>query len=148
MDDVTIRKGTRADLPAIHKLVGELAAFEKEPDSFTASIEDYFDDFANNIFEIIVAEAKDKIVGMALYYMAYSTWRGKMLYLEDFVVNDAYRSMGVGQKIFDAFMERAHDLDCKMVKWQVLDWNEGAIKFYKRNGAEIETNWYNGKIIF
>jgi ribosomal protein S18 acetylase RimI-like enzyme len=83
---------------------------------------------------------------MALYYMTYSTWKGRMLYLEDFVVSAGFRRYGVGQRLFDAYLRRAKALECRLVKWQVLDWNEPAINFYRKNNAIIETEWWNGKI--
>jgi GNAT superfamily N-acetyltransferase len=87
------------------------------------------------------------IIGMAIYYPTFSTWRGKMLYLEDFYVQPKYRSKGIGQSLFDSILHRARITNCKLMKWQVLDWNKKAIKFYKRNNAEIETEWLNGKLI-
>ena len=144
-----IRPATIEDLPAIHALVGELAEFEKELPAFTASLADYQKDFAANIFQGHVAEnATGEVVGMALYYITYSTWKGRMLYLEDFVVKQSERGKGIGQQLFQAFLDEAHRRACKMVKWQVLDWNTPAIKFYELQGATIESNWYNGKIIF
>jgi GNAT superfamily N-acetyltransferase len=95
-----------------------------------------------------VAELNDEILGMALYYMTFSTWRGSMLYLEDFYVSENYRSAGIGQLLFDAYINEAKERGCKMVKWEVLDWNTEAIKFYERNGAVIEKQWWKGKIIF
>ena len=85
---------------------------------------------------------------MTLYYMTYSTWKGKMLYLEDFVVKADQRNKGIGQLLFDAFIEVAKAKKCRMVKWQVLDWNEPAIRFYEKNNATIETEWWTAKIIF
>ncbi|MEN0006296.1 MAG: GNAT family N-acetyltransferase [Bacteroidota bacterium] len=141
-----IRLATFDDLPAIHQLVLELAIYEKAEHEFTATLEDYQKDFAANIFEAQVAEEEGKIVGMILYYMTYSTWKGRMLYLEDFVVNEAYRQRGVGQLLFDRLLEVALEKGCRLVKWQVLDWNEPAIKFYKKNKATIEKGWWNGKL--
>jgi len=85
---------------------------------------------------------------MALYYMTYSTWKGRMLYLEDFVVQEAFRKAGIGQQLFDGFLQEANNKGCKLVKWQVLDWNVPAIKFYEKNKAIIEKEWWNGKILF
>ncbi|MEL6275632.1 MAG: GNAT family N-acetyltransferase, partial [Bacteroidota bacterium] len=82
------------------------------------------------------------------YYMTYSTRKGRMLYLEDFVVRHSERGKGIGQQLFQVFLDEAHRRECRMVKWQVLDWNTPAIKFYELQGATIESNWYNGKIIF
>ncbi len=142
---MTIRKATIEDIPAVHQLVVELAIFEKEPQAVTASISDYEEQFARGLFEIIVAEIENEIVGMMLYYDTFSTWKGKMLYLEDFVVNDKYRSQGIGSKLYDAFIAEAKNRECTMVKWQVIDWNEGAVKFYERKGATIEKQWWNVK---
>ena len=145
---ISIRKAHRRDLPAIHGLVRELAIYERAEAEFIASIEEYEQDFERGIFEAHVAELDGDVVGMALYYMAYSTWKGKMLFLEDFVVREAYRRNGIGQRLFEAFLEEARRQDCRLVKWQVLDWNEPAIKFYEKNGALIEREWWNGKLFF
>lgn len=146
MTEALIRKGTSHDLPEIHRLVADLAEYEKAPEEFIATIEEYERDFSAGIFDFIVAEVSGKIVGMALYYMAYSTWKGKMLYLEDFVVEEAARGKGIGKLLFDAFLHLAREAGCRLVKWQVLDWNTPAIEFYERCGATMESEWYNGKI--
>ncbi len=146
--NITIRPATEADLPAIHALVYELAVYEKEPEAVETTPAEYAEDFRQGLFEAQVAEIDGKIVGMTLYFMAYSSWRGKMLYLDDFVVNEAYRRNGVGQLLFDAFVEEGRRRGCRLVKWQVLDWNEPALNFYRKNRAIIETGWWNGKILF
>ena len=143
-----IRKAQREDLEGIYGLVKELAEFEKEGDAVKSSREDYEKAFDEDLIRAHVAEIDGKIVGMALYYMTFSTWRGHMLYLEDFCVTEQYRSRGIGQKLFEAYINEAKERGCKMVKWEVLDWNERAIKFYKRNNATIEKHWWDGKIIF
>ena len=144
--NIIIRKAKLKDLADVYALVKELAIYEKGEQELTASIEDYQNDFKSNFFEVLVAEKENEILGISLYYKTYSTWKGRMLYLEDFVVKENYRSKGIGQLLFDAFLEEARLLDCKMVKWQVLDWNEPALNFYKKNRAIIEKNWWNGKI--
>lgn len=136
------------DMESVHQLVNELAIYEKEPEAFVAPLSAYQEDFKNGIFEVQVAETNGKIIGMVFYYMAYSTWKGRMLYLEDFVVAQDWRGKGVGQMLFDRFLQTAHQKNCAMVKWQVLDWNEPAINFYEKNGATVEKGWYNVKIIF
>jgi GNAT superfamily N-acetyltransferase len=93
-----------------------------------------------------VAIHEDEVVGLILYHMAYSTWKGKMLYLEDFIVTEDFRRFGLGQLLFDAFLAEGARLGCRLVKWQVLDWNEPALKFYEKNTAIIEKGWWNGKI--
>lgn len=144
--NTTIRKANTADLQAIHDLVRELATYEKAEPEFVASLADYQADFEAGIYDAHVAEADGKVVGMALYYMTYSTWKGRMFYLEDFVVKEEYRGLGLGQQLFDAFLQEAKDRKCRLVKWQVLDWNEPAVRFYRRNNAVIEKEWWNGKI--
>jgi Predicted acetyltransferase len=146
MSDFKVRQATKNDLKNIYSLVQELAIYEKEPQAVTATLEDYQNDFMEGVFEANVAMIGDKIIGTTIFYMSYSTWKGKMLYLEDFVVKQDYRQMGVGQLLFDAFLETAREKKAVMVKWQVLDWNEPALNFYKRNKAIIETNWWSGKI--
>lgn len=146
--NLVIRKATELDIPAIFDLVMDLAIFEKEPDSVTVGVDYYIKSFRDQLFEAHVAELDHVIVGMILYYETYSTWRGKMLYLEDFIVKEEHRREGIGQHLFDTFISTSKEKECMMVKWQVLDWNQPAIDFYKKNKAIIETNWYNGKIIY
>ncbi|NBU35115.1 MAG: GNAT family N-acetyltransferase [Bacteroidetes bacterium] len=143
-----IRKAERGDLPFIHDLVRELAIFEKEEKEFTATLTMYENDFKENIFQSIVAELNGEIVGMVLFYLTYSTWKGKMLYLEDFVVKEKSRGQGIGKALFEAFIEEAKNQNCQLAKWQVLDWNEPAIQFYKQNNAILEKNWWNCKVFF
>jgi len=145
---ILIRKATFEDLPAVYNLIKELALYEKEPEAVTSTIVDYQEAYTEGLIDVTVAEADGTVVGITVAYMTFSTWKGKMLYLEDFYVQPAARSQGVGQQLFDGFVAEAKEQGCNMVKWQVLDWNVDAIKFYKRNGATIETDWYNGKIIF
>lgn len=145
--DIQVRLAQKKDLLAIYKLVIELAIYEKEPDAVTASLADYEAAFEEGIFEAMVATTKDeRIVGMMIYYMTYSTWKGRMLYLEDFVINSAYRSMGIGQLLYDRLLQIAKEKNSKLVKWQVLDWNKPAIAFYKKNKAIIENEWWNCKV--
>lgn len=146
--EIKIRMAALHDMEAVHQLVKELAIYEKEPQAFVAPLSAYQEDFKNGLFEVQVAEIKGQIIGMIFYYMAYSTWKGKMLYLEDFVVAQDWRGQGVGQMLFDRFLQTAQEKNCEMVKWQVLDWNEPAINFYEKNKATIEKGWYNVKIIF
>jgi GNAT superfamily N-acetyltransferase len=146
--EIYIRKALSRDLQAIHGLVAELAEYEKAPNEFIASLEEYQLDFQAGIFDAIVSEVEGTVVGMALYYMAYSTWKGKMLYLEDFVVQAPYRRYGIGQMLFDQFLTEAQTQGCRLVKWQVLDWNTPAVKFYEKNGAIIEKEWWTGKLFF
>ena len=143
---INIRKANKEDLEGIYDLVVELAVYEKEPDAVTATMADYEQCFEEQVFEALVAEHEGKIVGTAIYYMTYSTWKGKMLYLEDLVITQSYRRKGIGQDLFDAVLEEAKAKAAKLLKWQVLDWNQPAIDFYIKNKATIEEDWLNGKI--
>ena len=143
-----IRQAKITDFEAIIDLVKELAEYENEPNAVTSKLEDYVHAFNQNDIYVLVAEEEDEIIGMALYYKAFSTWKGPMMYLEDFVVKSNSRRKGIGQQLFDAFLQDSKDRGAIMVKWQVLDWNELAINFYQKNGATIEKEWLNGKIIF
>lgn len=140
-----IRKATPADIPAIHNLVVELAVYEKEPDAVAATVDDYRRDFEEGIFQALVADDGGTIKGMMLYYTAYSSWKGRMIYLDDFVVSEAYRRQGIGQLLYNELFEEARRIKAVLVKWQVLDWNEPAIRFYKKNHATLETEWLNVK---
>ncbi len=148
MKNIEIRPATVEDMPAVHALVRELAVYENAPEQHSATVDEYKRDFASGIFESHVAIDTEggQTVGMILYYMSYSTWRGRMLYLEDFVVTERYRQFGVGQMLFDTFLEVARHKDCFLTKWQVLDWNTPAVNFYLKNEAIIEKEWWNGKI--
>lgn len=142
---ISIRDATEHDIPAIHALVYELAVYEKEPEAVRTTPEEYLEDFKNGLFESRVAEMDGRVVGMTLFFMAYSTWKGKMLYLDDFVVSEPFRRFGIGQMLYDDFIEEGRRRGCRLVKWQVLDWNEPAIRFYEKNNAIIETGWWNVK---
>jgi len=143
----TLRKAKKQDLQATLDLVKELALYEKAPQEVTVTLADYEADFENNTFDVILAEQENEIAGIAFYYMAYSTWKGKMLYLEDFVVKEELRGQGIGKLLFKAFLEEAQNLGASLAKWQVLDWNEPAINFYEKYNSTIEKEWYNGKIL-
>ena len=145
---VIIRKAEVTDMEAIHALVKELAEYEKGLHRVTTSAESYRKDFEEGVFDVYVAELNNEIVGMALYYMNFSTWRGKMLYLEDFIVKESMRGHGIGAKLFDAFVEEAKRQDCSMAKWQVLDWNEPAINFYKKYDVVFDKEWIDCKVYF
>ena len=133
-------------MPSMHALMSELAVYEKAPEEVKTTPEEYLEDFRNGLFEGEVAEVNGKIVGMTLFFMAYSSWKGKMLYLDDFVVTAEYRGKGIGQLLYDSFLQIARDRGCRLAKWQVLDWNQPAIEFYKKNQTVIETDWWNVKV--
>ena len=142
---ITIRRAEIKDVGAMHALMFELAVYEKSPESVETTVAEYAEDFENGLFEGFVAEMEGKVVGMTLFFMAYSSWRGKMLYLDDFVVTESCRRFGIGQMLYDAFLEEARLRGCRLAKWQVLDWNDPAVQFYQKNEAEIETGWWNVK---
>jgi GNAT superfamily N-acetyltransferase len=145
---LTIRKAGWNDLPVVHQLVRELAIYEKAEHEFIASLEDYQNGFKEQAFFVLLADVDTEVAGMALYYYTYSTWKGKMMYLEDFIVKQEYRKQGIGTELFAAFLEDSKLKNCKLVKWQVLDWNEPALRFYEKQKAIIEKEWWNGKILF
>ena len=146
MNQIIIRNAQKKDIPAIYQMVKDLAEYEKSPESVTATISDYYTDFEENIFECIVAEIDSSIIGIALFYMTYSTWRGRMLYLEDFIVKESYRKSGIGQLLFEEVIKIAKSKKAVLLKWQVLDWNEPAINFYKKYDTIFENEWLNGKL--
>lgn len=147
IQSIKIEAARAEDLSTILDFVKQLALYEKEPESVTTNIEEYEKCFKEGIFEAIIAKKGSQAVGMALFYNTFSTWKGKMIYLEDFIVLEEYRRMGIGEKLFDTFISIARKKGAKLVKWQVLDWNTSAVDFYLKKGATIEKNWWNGKII-
>lgn len=141
--NISIREWTVKDIELVRNFVISLAIFEKEPDAVTATLEDYKNAFQSGLISGHLAFSDHDCVGMTLFYETFSTWKGKMLYLEDFIVTEEYRSRGIGQRLFDAYQKEALSRACNCLKWQVLDWNENAIRFYKKNGADIEDQWWN-----
>ncbi|GCC51238.1 N-acetyltransferase [Chryseotalea sanaruensis] len=141
----TIRRGTKADLPQTLDLIRELALYEKAPHEVTNTIarmeEDGFG--SNPVFGFFVAENNRGIVGISVYYYRYSTWKGKRLYLEDIVVTEKERGSGLGKLLFDRTMQQCLDDNCTGMMWQVLDWNEPAINFYKKYKAKMDYEWVN-----
>ncbi|MGR3809128.1 N-acetyltransferase family protein [Jiulongibacter sp. NS-SX5] len=148
--EINVRVGEAADVPAMMKLVKELAEFEKAPEQVSNTEEQMLKDgFGQNpIFGSFVAEADGEIVGIAIYYFRYSTWKGKRLYLEDIVVNSEFRGKGMGKALFDKTIEKAKETNCTGMMWQVLDWNQSAIEFYKQYGTRFDDDWVNCKLDF
>lgn len=144
--EIIIEKASKSHLGAILSLVKELAIYEKAEHEVSATLEDYEREFDLGTFEVIIARTENQIIGMALYYLTFSTWKGRMIYLEDFIVTKQFRGKGVGQLIFDAFLKEVEMQKAILAKWQVLDWNEPAIKFYEKNKAVIEKEWWNVKM--
>ncbi len=140
-----IRPGEKKDLPRVLELVKELAIYEKAPHEVINTValmeEDGFG--RNPIYGFFVAEKGNVIVGISLYYWRYSTWKGKRLYLEDIIVTEKERGSGIGKLLFDRTMQKAIDENCSGMMWQVLEWNEPAINFYKKYGARLDDEWTN-----
>ena len=145
LDDINIRRAQIEDMGGILELVKELARYEKAEEQVKTTVEDYEKNFLSGVFDANVAVLDGEIVGMVLYFVCWSTWKGRMLYLDDFVIKEDLRKHGIGQLLFDELFIEAKRRGCKLVKWQVLDWNEPALKFYEKNEAIIETEWWNGK---
>lgn len=147
---VIIRKGIREDVPVMFELIKELALYEKALEQVTNTIEQmYLDGFGENpIFGSIVAEVEGEVVGLALYYYRYSTWKGKRLYLEDLIVSEKMRGKGLGEKLLETTIQQGKDDACTGVMWQVLDWNEPAINFYKKFGTKMDGEWINVHLDF
>ena len=149
MNDIKIRYATETDMSAIYNLIMELAIYENAAEEVKIDESQLLHDFQAGIFESQVAvNSNNEVVGTVIYYITFSTWKGKMMYLEDFVVKESARRQGIGKLLFDAVIAEAKKQDCNLMKWQVLDWNEPAINFYKSYNATIEEEWFNGKIIF
>ena len=145
----TLRRGHEADLPQVLALIQELAAYERAPDAVTNTLDAMRRDGFGPapIFGFFVLEDPAGVLtGLALYYTAYSTWKGRMLYLEDLVVTEAARRGGFGRRLFEAVVAEARATGAVRLKWQVLNWNEPAIIFYKKLGANIEDEWLNGNL--
>ena len=141
-----IREGKREDLPAVLKLIRELAKYEKAEEEVTITLEQLEKDGfgADPLYYFMVAEKEGDIVGLSFYYYRYSTWKGKRLYLEDIIVTERERGQGIGRALFRNTVKEAVKGDCTGIMWQVLSWNEPAINFYKKHiGAQLDDEWIN-----
>jgi GNAT superfamily N-acetyltransferase len=145
-----IRKGEKKDLSDVLRLIKELAEYERAPKEVTNSLQMLEEDgFGSNpIFGFFVAEVNNEIVGMALYYTKYSTWKGKCLFLEDIVITASMRCYGIGSKLFKEVALVAKSMKVARMEWQVLEWNEPAIQFYKKHNAMLDPEWINCKFNF
>ncbi|UII22823.1 GNAT family N-acetyltransferase [Fulvivirga ligni] len=146
-----IREGKKEDLPRVLELIKELAVYEKAGDEVSNTVElmekDGFGD--HPAYGLFVAEEEEGIVGIAIYYYRYSTWKGRRIYLEDIVVTDSHRGKGIGKQLFDSVIQKGKAEKCSGMVWQVLDWNEPAINFYKKYyGASLDAEWINCSISF
>lgn len=138
-----IREGKKEDMPSVLGLINELAIFEKEPDAVEITIEDLINDgFSEQPkFKIFVAEEKSEIIGIALFYERYSTWKGKTIHLEDLIVTKNRQKIGAGKALYTAVLKYAYDNNFNRVAWEVIDWNTNAINFYKSTGATYLNDW-------
>lgn len=138
-----IRKGEQKDMKSVLELIQELAVFEKEPDAVELTVADLErDGFGSNpLFHTFVAEIDENIVGIALYYYRYSTWKGKTIHLEDLIVKENQRGSGVGFALYSKIIEQGKMDNVRRIEWAVLDWNIPAIEFYKKSGAKILEDW-------
>lgn len=147
---IIIRDAEPHDMKSVHALITELAEYEKAADQMINTVEQLqIDGFGpNKLFDCIVSEIDGAVVGFALFYTSYSTWKGACLYLEDFLVTEKLRGKGIGKLLFNRVYEIAKARKVGRFEWQVLDWNEPAINFYKKYNAVLDPEWLNGKIIF
>jgi ribosomal protein S18 acetylase RimI-like enzyme len=140
-----IRQARPEDAPRLMELIRELAAFERQPDAVTVTLEDFIaDGFGPQaVWEAIVAETDGEIIGMSLFYIRYSTWKGKRLYLEDLIVQETYRGLGVGKSLFEETLKICKERGYSGMVWQALDWNEPALAFYRKYNATFDSEWIN-----
>jgi GNAT superfamily N-acetyltransferase len=140
---MNIRKGNPEDMEAVLGLIQELADFEKEPDAVLITVDDLVrDGFGTTpLFHVFVAEVESEIVGIALYYYRYSTWKGKIIHLEDLVVKDKMRGTGLGYALYSEIIKQGKRDNVRRIDWHVLDWNTPAVDFYEKSGAKVLRDW-------
>lgn len=145
---VQLRVARREDCPRLLELINELALYERAPQEVTVDLQHFKEaGFGNQpVWKAFVAETDGFIAGFALYYVRYSTWKGSRLYLEDLIVTEAMRGQGIGKLLFNRIMQEARELGFNGMSWQVLDWNEPAINFYKKYEAGLEAGWLNASL--
>ncbi len=145
---ITIRRAVESDCPRLLELINELALYEKAPEEVTVTLEHFTKSgFGEQpVWWAFVAEENGVVQGFALYYIRYSTWKGQRMYLEDILVTDAMRGKGIGKLLFDRLIEEAKEKGLNGIVWQVLEWNEPAINFYKKYNASFDPEWVNCSI--
>jgi GNAT superfamily N-acetyltransferase len=143
-----IRRALKDDCPKLLELIQELATYEKAPDEVSVTLDHFTESgFGKQpVWWTFVAEVDEKIVGFALYYIRYSTWKGQAMYLEDILITNEMRGKGIGKLLFDRLIEEAREKKFNRIIWQVLDWNEPAINFYKKYKADFDAGWINCSI--
>jgi GNAT superfamily N-acetyltransferase len=150
---INIRKAVAKDCPRLLELIHELAVYERAPEQVTVTLEHFIESgFGSQpVWWAYVAEetsdtAGPLVLGFALYYIRYSTWKGQAMYLEDILITNEMRGKGIGKLLFDRLIEEARDKKFNRIIWQVLDWNEPAIRFYKKYEAGLEAGWLNASL--
>ena len=151
--NIVIRKATKQDAPAAYALIKELAEFENAAEEVTLSLEQFAKDgfeteqplFFLNVAELTKRNGETEIVGITLFYFIYSTWKGKIVYLDDLVVTQKYRRKGIGQLLLNALVQFAKAENANQLRWHVLDWNTPAIKLYEKLGMKLENEWITCK---
>jgi GNAT superfamily N-acetyltransferase len=143
--DISIRFAEKKDAQVILDLIKELALFEKAPGEVTNTLEEIErDGFGENpAFKCLIAELNGEVAGLSLYYIRYSTWKGRILYLEDLIVSEKFRGKGIGKVLLERTLQEAEKLGVNGTRWQVLDWNEPAIEFYKKYNCTFDGEWIN-----
>ncbi len=148
---IVIRNATKQDCQRMMELIHELAVYEKEPEAVTVAFDHFVESgFGSNpVWQAIVAEADGKVEGFALWYIRYSTWKGQRMYLEDLLVTNKLRGNGIGKLLIEKLIEICKENKYSGLVWQVLNWNEPAINFYKKfNGVVFDEEWTNCRIDF
>ncbi len=145
MSEIIIRKAVAEDCPAMMELINALALFEKAPEQVTVSLQHFTESgFGDQpVWWAFVAELDNNIIGMALYYIRYSTWKGQRMYLEDIIVDEKARGNGIGKLLMNALIQEATNKKYSGMAWQVLDWNQDAIEFYKKFPTTFDAEWIN-----
>ncbi|NTD97519.1 GNAT family N-acetyltransferase [Agrobacterium tumefaciens] len=146
--NLNIRPAEASDCPRMLELITELAVYERAPEEVTVNLDHFIESGfgANAVWKAFVAVTDDTIIGFALYYTRYSTWKGCRLYLEDFIVTEDFRGQGIGKLLFEKVIEEAKTGNYSGMVWQVLDWNEPAINFYNKYKAHLESGWLNAAL--
>ena len=143
----SLREGQKSDLPRVLELINELALYEKAPEQVTNTLErmekEGFGPQPVYGFFVCVKDNSQEIIGIAVYYYRYSTWKGQTMYLEDIIVTESMRGKGIGKMLIEKLIEEAKEKGFKRITWQVLDWNEPAINFYKKFNAKFDPEWVN-----
>ena len=139
----TVRNAVKEDMQSVLDLIIELAVFEKEPDAVDVTVDDLLrDGFSENPkFKLFVAEESEVVIGIALFYERYSTWKGRAIHLEDLIVTKSKQKIGAGKALYTAVLKYAYDNNFNRVAWEVIDWNINAINFYKSTGATYLNDW-------